>query len=348
MTSLLESLLAKRDWLLADGATGTNLFALGLCHGDAPELWNLEEPAKIRTHYRSFIEAGSDIVLTNTFGGTANRLKLHAADDRVHEINAAAARLLKEEIAASGGGRPIVCAGSVGPTGDLMEPLGPLSMEGAISAFSAQMEGLKEGGADVVWIETMSSKEETAAALTAAARVGLQAVCTLSFDTNGRTMMGITAGDLAGLAHDHQHQPIAYGGNCGTGASDLMVSLLSLEGASKPEDVIIAKANAGIPVFADGEIRYNGTPELMADYAVLARDAGARIIGGCCGTTPEHVRAMRTALATRPVGERPSVERVIELLGPLTGKTSDLLNAPSEEEAAEPARGRGRRRARSA
>ena len=127
-----------------------------------------------------------------------------------------------------------------------------------------------------------------------------------------------------------------------------MVSLLSLEGASKPDDVIIAKANAGIPVHLDVEIRYNGTPELMADYALLARDAGARIIGGCCGTTPEHVRAMRTALATRERGNRPSIEKVVELLGPLTGNTSDLLNAPEDHETAEPARGRKRRRARSA
>ena len=281
-------------------------------------------------------------------GGTANRLKLHKADDRVHEINAAAVSLLKEEIAASGGGREIVCAGSIGPTGDLMEPLGPLSMEGAISAFAAQMEGLKDGGVDVVWIETMSSKEETDAALTAAEQVGLRATCTLSFDTNGRTMMGLTPSDLAGLAHDHQCSPVAYGGNCGTGASDLLVSLLSLEGASSQEDVIIAKANAGIPVYVDGEIRYNGTLQLMADYAVLARDAGARIIGGCCGTTPEHVRAMRTALLNHEQGERPSIDRVIELLGPLTGKTGDLLDAGNEREAREPSRGRGRRRARSA
>jgi len=266
----------------------------------------------------------------------------------VHEINVTAARLLKEEIASSCGGRPIVCAGSVGPTGDLMEPLGSLSWDGAISAFATQMEGLKEGGADVIWIETMSSKEETAAALTAADQVGLRAVCTLSFDTNGRTMMGITAGDLASLAHGHEHQPIAYGGNCGTGASDLMVSLLSLEGDAKPDDVIVAKANAGIPIFVDGEVRYNGTPELMADYAVLARDTGARIIGGCCGSTAEHVRAMREALVNRPRGERPSVEQIIELLGPLTGKTADLLDASKKTDAAEPARGRGRRRVRAA
>lgn len=348
MTSLLDSLLEERDWLLADGATGTSLFAMGLAHGDAPELWNLEEPDKIRAHYRSFIEAGCDIVLTNTFGGTANRLKLHKADDRVHEINAAAASLLREEIAASGDGRPIVNAGSVGPTGDLMEPLGPLSMEGAVSAFAAQMEGLKEGGVDVVWIETMSSREETDAALTAAEQVGVRATCTLSFDTNGRTMMGLSAGDLAGLAHGHQCRPIAYGGNCGTGASDLLVSLLSLEGASKTGDVIIAKANAGIPVYVDGEIRYNGTPEMMADYAVLARDAGARIIGGCCGTTPEHVRAMRLALSSHPQGERPAIDRVIELLGPLTGKTGELLDASEEREPRGPSRGRGRRRARPA
>jgi len=313
MSDLLQRLLAERPWLLADGATGTSLFDRGLQHGDAPELWNLQEPEKIRAHYRSFIEAGSDIVLTNSFGGTANRLKLHGAQDRVREINAAAARLLKEEIAASG--RTVVCAGSVGPTGDLFVPLGPLTHEEGVAAFRAQCEGLAEGGADVAWIETMSAPEELAAAIEGATAAGLPVICTLSFDTNGRTMMGVTPAQLPGLAHRAEPPPIGFGGNCGTGAAELVAALLPMADAAGPTDVLVAKANCGIPEFVDGEVRYNGTPELMARYAVLARDSGARIIGGCCGTTPEHVAAMRKALEETPPGDRPSLEQIVAALG---------------------------------
>ena len=341
MTDKLSQFLATRPWILADGATGTNLFALGLEHGDAPERWNLEETDKVKAHYRSFIDAGSDLVLTNTFGGTANRLKLHQMQDRVHEINAAAARLLKEAIAESG--RDVICAGDVGPTGDLFQPVGPLSFEDGVAAFEAQMQGLKDGGADVLWVETMSSEEEYKAALEAAHRVGLPVVGTMSFDTNGRTMMGVAPKRLAALVHecDHDHAPMAYGGNCGTGAPDLLVGIISAADEIRDGDVIVTKANCGIPEYVDGAIQYSGTPELMADYACLARDLGVRIIGGCCGTQPGHVAAMRQALETRAPGPRPSVEDVIARLGAVTGSTMDLL---SDAPAAAPKRGGGRRR----
>jgi len=320
---LLQKLLDERDWLLADGATGTNLFALGLPHGEAPERWNLDEPGLVQAHYRSFVMAGSDIILTNTFGGTANRLKLHALDDRVHEINASAAKLLCEEIGKVG--RPVVCAGSVGPTGDLFVPLGPLTPEAATLAFVAQIEGLRDGGADAVWIETMSSEEELLAALEAARRVGLAACCTLSFDTNGRTMMGVTPARLSNIIHGMDEKPVAFGGNCGTGAPDLLAGLLSLEGAVARHDVLVAKANCGIPEYIDGAIRYNGTPELMAEFACLARDLGARIIGGCCGTTAEHVRAMRVALQDHVRRPTPDLAAIVAKVGSLTGSTADLF-----------------------
>src|SRR5690625_3256798 len=224
MSDLLHRLLTDRPWLLADGATGTDLFAMGLQHGDAPELWNLAEPEKVRAHYRSFIDAGSDIVLTNSFGGTANRLKLHGAQERVREINAAAAALLREEIDAQG--RAVVCAGSVGPTGDLFAPLGPLTHEEGVSVFREQCEGLVEGGAELAWIETMSAPAELMAVLEGAAAAGLPAVCTLSFDTNGRTMMGVAPGDLPELLGAAACPPVAYGGNCGTGASELVAAIL--------------------------------------------------------------------------------------------------------------------------
>ncbi len=323
MTDKLTQMLAQRPWILADGATGTNLFALGLEHGDAPERWNLDRQDRVKAHYRSFIDAGSDLVLTNTFGGSANRLKLHQLDDRVHEINAAAARLLREEIEASG--RDVICGGDVGPTGDLFQPVGPLSFEDGAAAFEAQMQGLRDGGAELVWIETMSSEEEYSAALEAAARVGLPAVGTMSFDTNGRTMMGVTPSRLAAIAHDHPHGPVAWGGNCGTGAPDLLIGLISADGEIGEDDILVAKANCGIPEYVDGAIRYTGTTELMADYACLARDLGVKIIGGCCGTTPGHIAAMREALETRPQGPRPGPEEIIAKLGDVTGATMELL-----------------------
>jgi methionine synthase I (cobalamin-dependent) len=342
MSTLLETLLKDRDVLLADGATGTNLFALGLPHGEAPEVWNLEEPGQVRAHYRSFIVAGSDIVLTNSFGGTANRLRLHGLDGRVREINRIAAELLGEEIARAE--QPVVLAGSVGPTGDLFQPLGPLTHDDGVAAFAEQMRGLKEGGADVAWVETMSSEDELRAALEAARDVGLKACCTLSFDTNGRTMMGLTPARLAAIIAGLEEKPVGYGGNCGTGAPDLLAGLLSLAGKTADGDILIAKANCGIPEYIDGAIRYNGTPELMADFARLARDLGARIIGGCCGTTAEHVRAMRAALDGSARQAAPDLAAIVARVGALTGSTADLF-AEAALPSQTPRRGRRGRRA---
>ncbi|MGO1120795.1 betaine--homocysteine S-methyltransferase [Rhodovibrionaceae bacterium A322] len=326
MSNKLQDLLSKRDWLLADGATGTNMFAMGLQHGDAPELWNLEEQDKIRAHYRSFIDAGSDIVLTNTFGGTANRLKLHKAEDQVYDLNKAAAELLKEMIDESG--REVICAGSVGPTGDLLVPLGPLTYEEAVAAFEAQCIGLRDGGADVAWIETMSSPEELKAAIEGATKAGLPVVCTLSFDTNGRTMMGVSPSDLVELAHASDPLPIAFGGNCGTGAAELVAAITNMRDAGGDTDIRIAKANCGIPEYVDGEVVYNGTPELMGRYAVMAHNAGARIIGGCCGTTPTHVKAMREALENHTKGPAPTLEEIVAELGAVaTGKDPEAAGA---------------------
>jgi len=341
MDNILTRLVAERGWLLADGATGTNMFALGLAHGDAPELWNIEKPEMVRAHYRAFLDVGSDLVLTNSFGGTANRLQLHGLADRVHEINKAAAALLRQEIDACG--REVVCAGSVGPTGDLFEPIGPLTVEDGAGSFAAQMQGLKDGGADVVWIETLSATEEIEAALIAADRVGIPAVCTLSFDTNGRTMMGITPERFVTMMHEGSHRPVAFGGNCGTGAPDLLTGLISMRGRITNADIVVAKANCGIPEYREGAICYSGTAALMAAYAVLARDCGARIIGGCCGTTPEHVAAMKAALDTTPPGEPPTIHDIIDRIGALTGTTASLLDASAAPVV--PAERRRRRRA---
>jgi len=314
MTDRLSRLLAARRWVLADGATGTNLFAMGLMSGDAPELWNTDHPDRIAALHRSFIEAGADIVLTNSFGGTRYRLKLHHADGRVRELNSAAARIARAQ--ADGSGREVVVAGSIGPTGEILEPLGPLSVEAARTAFAEQAAALAEGGADVLWIETMSSKEEVEAAIDGARTTGLPIVSTLSFDTNGRTMMSLTPSELA-VIH-RTHGLLACGSNCGVGPSELVASIVNLATASEPSAILVAKSNCGLPQYVEGAIRYDGTPELMATYACLALDAGARIIGGCCGTTPAHLRAMRAALEQHSPEARPDAERIEARLGTIS------------------------------
>ena len=184
---ILSRLLASRDWLMADGATGTNLFNMGLEAGEPPEFWNVDRPDTIRALYRSAVTAGSDIFLTNTFGGNASRLKLHQAQGRVHELNRVGAALGREIADASG--RDVVVAGSVGPTGEIFEPMGTLTHAVAVEMFHEQAEGLKAGGADVLWVETMSAAEEYKAAAEAAALAGMPWCGTMSFDTAGRTMM---------------------------------------------------------------------------------------------------------------------------------------------------------------
>lgn len=312
MADPLSDMLETRDWLLLDGATGTNLFNMGLSSGDAPELWNIVAPDKIRELHDGFIAAGADLILTNSFGGSRYRLKLHDAQDRVAEINGAAARLARE--AADAAGRPVIVAGSVGPTGEILEPVGSLPVADAVDAFREQIRALMEGGADVIWAETLSSEEELRAVAEAAAAEGAPYCVTLSFDTAGRTMMGITSETFAKLVDDLPARPVAIGANCGVGASDLLRTVLGIT-AAVPGMPVIGKGNAGIPKFVDGHIHYDGTPELMADYARLARDAGVRLIGGCCGTGPEHLVAMRAALETHVPGARPALEEIAARTG---------------------------------
>lgn len=328
-TDRLSPLLAQRPWLLADGAMGSNLFARGLTSGEAPELWNTEHPQRIRELQGSFIEAGADIILTNSFGGTRHRLKLHQAEDRVAQLNEAAARIARA--AADRADRVVLVGGSMGPTGEILEPLGPLSPAEARQSFAEQAQALARGGADILWIETMSSAEETEAAIDGARRTGLPIIATLSFDTNGRTMMGITPAKLAGLSQ--KHHLAACGSNCGVGAAELAASIVNLAAAADPSTILVAKANCGIPQYVDGAIQFNGTPELMAEYARLALDAGARIIGGCCGTTPEHLRVMRRALETHVRGPRPSIETIEARLGALSAGAAAQLRGEMDRQA---------------
>lgn len=308
----LSRLLASRDWIMADGATGTNLFNMGLSSGEPPEAWNIDEPDKIRRLYSMAVEAGSDLFLTNTFGGNAARLKLHNLQGQVRELNRVGVALGRE--VADRAGRPVVVAGSLGPTGEIFEPMGSMTHAQAVEIFHEQIDGMKEGGVDVVWVETISAPEEYRAAAEACCLADMPWCGTMSFDTAGRTMMGVSSAALSDLVETLPNPPIAFGANCGVGAADLLRTVLGFvaQGTERP---IIAKGNAGIPKYHDGHIHYDGTPELMAEYAVLARDAGVRIIGGCCGTMAEHLKAMREALETRPKGARPTLETISATLG---------------------------------
>jgi 5-methyltetrahydrofolate--homocysteine methyltransferase len=312
--SSLESLLANGTVLLADGATGTNYFQIGLESGEPPELWNVDRPENVGALHQRFVDAGADIILTNTFGCNRNRLGLHHAEDRVFELAKAAAAIARE--VADAADRPVVVAGSVGPTGELFAPLGGLTHETAVAAFREQIEGLIAGGANVAWIETMSAPEEVRAAATAAIELGIPYTATCSFDTAGRTMMGLLPSELGGVFDGLAVPPLAYGANCGVGAPDILVSLLQMT-ATDPAAVTVCKGNCGVPRFEGTEIVYTGTPALMGRYATLAVDAGARIVGGCCGTSPEHLAAMGAAIDGHVPGARPDVATIVAEVGRL-------------------------------
>jgi 5-methyltetrahydrofolate--homocysteine methyltransferase len=321
----ITRLLGHRDVLIADGATGTSLFAVGLANGAAGELWNVEQPERIRSLHRGFVDAGSDIILTNTFGANVFRFNLHKLQSRVREINLAGAALARE--IADTAGRAIVVAGSIGPTGDVLQPLGPRTQAEAEEAFHEQAEALRDGGADVAWIETMFADNELESAVRGAQRAGLPIVATMTFDSGGRTMMGIRPSDAMRRSKGLPVKLVAFGANCGVGPAQLIDSVLGLAEGAEPNDIIVAKSNCGLPVMGDDmRVRYDGTPEIMARYAGLARDAGARIIGGCCGTTSVHVRAMVDAIANTKKGSPPGYPDIEKALGPIrkvtTGKAS--------------------------
>ena len=329
MRTSLSALLANNRVLLADGATGTNYFDAGLASGEPPEFWTTDRPDEVTGLHQRFIDAGADIILTNTFGCNPQRLKLHNAQDRTYELARRAAELARK--VADSAERPVVVAGSVGPTGELFEPMGGLTHDSAVTSFTTQMRGLRDGGADVAWIETMSSSEEVNAAAEAATAVGLPYVITYSFDTAGRTMMGLLPRSLADSVSSQPVAPLAVGANCGVGASDILVTLLQMQQAPY---ALVTKGNCGVPHFEGTEVVYSGTPELMANYARLAIDAGARIIGGCCGTTPEHLAAMRASIDTHVRGEQPTIDTIVGQIGPLTNAV------PSENTKRAPRRSR--------
>ncbi|HET9680657.1 MAG TPA: homocysteine S-methyltransferase family protein [Candidatus Limnocylindrales bacterium] len=290
-----RALVAEGAPILADGAMGTMLFAEGLQFGDPPEVWNLSHPEVVRRIHRGYLEAGSRIVMTNTFGGNRLRLGLHGHEDRVAELNRTAAILLRAEVDAAGS-RALV-AGDMGPTGEIMAPVGTLDPDEAVEVFAEQAAALVAGGVDLIWIETMSDLAEIGAAVRGVRRASpdIPIVSTMTFDTRGHTMMGVSpqeaARSLWALGVD------AVGGNCGNGPEELVPVIQRMHDAV-PEAVLVAKSNAGMPRLRGMQAVYESDPHDYAEIVMAMRAAGARVVGGCCGTGPAHLEAIAARLAT--------------------------------------------------
>ncbi len=280
---------------LADGAMGTMLFGAGLQFGDPPEMWNVALPqgSIVRQIHRGYLDAGSRIVLTNTFGGNRLRLSLHGNERHVGEVNQMAALLLRAEVESAG--TDALVAGDIGPSGSIMMPIGTLDFGEAIDVFAEQAAALVAGGVDVIWIETMSDLQEIRAAISGVRQVApaIPIIATMTFDTRGHTMMGVkpetAVHSLAEWGAD------AIGGNCGNGPDEIIPVIAKMR-AAEPEVILVAKSNAGMPELVDMQAVYRAEPSMMADYALQIRDAGASIIGACCGSTPAHLAAMAEAL----------------------------------------------------
>ncbi len=288
---MLKELL-KRDYVILDGAMGTNLFMKGLTSGECPESWNIDNPKKIFEIHESFVNAGSDIIVTNTFGGNQFRLKLHQLESKVKELNYSGA-----QIARKSAGKKVFIAGSIGPSGEILEPLGDLKYELAVKAFGEQSLALAEGGVDMLWLETFSDIKELKAALEGSMQTGLPIVATMSFDTVGKTMMGVSPNEFVSFM-EKQHNVFAYGANCGLGFDELLQTVGQMQNAGGKN--VVAKSNLGIPVFHNGLIKYNSTEKSLLDYAVKARNMGALFIGGCCGTEAKHIKKIKEILKASP------------------------------------------------
>ena len=291
MSAIYEAL--EKGILISDGAMGTMLQGKGLTDGGAPELWNVENPSAIEEVLESYAAAGANLITTNTFGGTRGRLQMHGLEDRLFELNKAGA-----EIARKVADRHPGCfvMGDIGPSGELMEPMGTMTLDEAEALFADQIKGLVAGGVDAILIETMSDLQEVEAAVKAAKSVApeLPIIVTFSFDTNLRTMMGVKpAVAVQTLAAEGVR---IIGANCGRGVDEMRVIAKELTEA-RPEGIyIITQSNAGLPKLVGDEFIYDGTPEEMAKYAQDMKQLGVNVIGSCCGSTPAHTAAMKAAI----------------------------------------------------
>jgi len=295
----LKSLLDSDGPIITDGAMGTMLFSMGLERGAAPVVWNVERPETIGSVHRAYIEAGAQIILSNTFVANRHNLSRNNLSDRVLELNTAAVKIAQGE--ANRSDHPVVVAGNIGPTGGIVASYGDVPYETAVDIFKEQAAALAEGGATLFWIETIENLEEMNAALEGArqAAPAIPVVATMSFGTNqniNRTTYGVTheqAADLLGGGG-----LTAWGANCGLGLTAVEKAIEGMR-AHKPDSPLVAKANAGIPALQNDLTVYPSTPEDMAAFAIAVRHLGARIIGACCGSTPAHIKAMRDALKSQ-------------------------------------------------
>ncbi|MBI5935634.1 MAG: homocysteine S-methyltransferase family protein [Chloroflexi bacterium] len=291
MAGFLER-LQSGEILVADGATGTNLQKVGLVSGQTPETWVLDQPEKIQALAESFVDAGSDIILTCTFGGTRLRLRESPLAQRVAEINQRAAEIARK---AASKRSNVLVAGSLGPTGLLLKPYGPATTDEVAATFEEQAKALAEGGVDLLVIETMFALDEAKSALEGARRVtDLPIVVSFSYDRGVRTMMGTKPAQVTSAFFGAGANVI--GANCGTTLEN-MEAIIKEYKAAAPEAILWAKPNAGLPEMGpDEQALYKITPEEMGAFAKRYVKAGAQIVGGCCGSTPAHVAGIVSAV----------------------------------------------------
>lgn len=292
MSGLAAALRGSRP-LIADGASGTWLQSIGLTAGEAPEAWTLKNPEAIRLLATGYVTAGSDIIYTNTFGGNRVRLKCSGLENDISEINRRAVRLARE--ATDGAPRDIFVVASIGPTGEILEPYGDLEPDDARAVFLEVAALLFNEGVDGFACETFSSLEEASLCLDAVREVApdLPVFASMAFESVGKTMMGVSPEEAVQALRDAGADVV--GANCSIGPEVVEKALLAMHAAS-PATPLLAKPNAGLPVVASGKATYPVTPQDLADFALRAKEIGASVIGGCCGTTPAHICAIREAL----------------------------------------------------
>jgi 5-methyltetrahydrofolate--homocysteine methyltransferase len=281
--------LQQRAPLLADGATGTMLQAAGLPVGEAPERWVLDNPAAVRKLAAQYADAGSDLVYTCTFGASRVQLRRCGLEDRFEAINRTAVQLAREAAA----GRAVLLAGSIGPTGEMLEPYGEFSSDEARQSFAEQAALLAAAGVDALVCETFADLSEALLAVEAACATNLPILASMTFDRSGRTMMGVTPEDAVAKLSDAG--AVAVGANCSVGP-EVVERVIRAMKAARPKVPLVAKPNAGLPQFVGGKTLYATTPQAMAEFAMRMNKIGVAILGGCCGSTPEHIRAIRGAI----------------------------------------------------
>ncbi len=285
-----QTRLRSGEVIVADGAMGTMLQAAGLPAGTPPEGWLLENPGPVVDVHRAYLEAGADLILTCTFGATRPRLARNGLGDRVRAINRRAVEIAREAAA-----RAAFVGGDIGPLGEFLAPLGALSHEEAVDLFAEQAEALVEAGVDVLYIETMAALEELKAAVEGALAVaqGIPVTATLSFDSHGRTSMGVHPREAAHALLDLGVS--GMGANCGA-TLDMTLDAVQTMHQTAPGLPLIAKPNAGMPRLVGDEVVYDAPLDAVAAYARRFVDNGAMIVGGCCGSTPDHIAAISAAV----------------------------------------------------